>query len=702
MASPNRLVLGWKALLALGPRPLALNALYRLGLLTGHYQRASAVKPAVGGGPLKAVFPVPNQEELLAILGREGRVRLLAEADEIVAGKVHLFGAESVPLQLTLPDKLANWTAYETGKAALPLDHLPLPDIKFIWEPARFSWAFALGRAYLASNENKYPEAFWNYFESFDATNPPCSGPNWISGQEVALRLMAFAWAAQVFGAAPASTPERLSRLAASVAAHAARIPPTLIYARSQQNNHLLSEAAGLLTAGLVLPDHPQSARWSNLGWKWLNAGFRSQIDSYGEYTQHSTNYHRLMLEIALWVNALVQQPNAPERSSGTMRSTRWPHATSDAIGRATHWLLALLDPASGSVPNLGANDGAYIFPFSVCPFDDYRPVLHSAARAFLRYDLPRGLWDEMSLWFGIPFQSKRYVQLPRYLGDHIYGQDAWAVLRIAQFSSRPSHADQLHLDLWWRGLNIARDAGTYLYNAAPPWDNSLTTALVHNTVTLDGRDQFTRAGRFLYLDWFNAYRENRLGIGGNILQSSSAHYHTRRRPVIRHTRTVTVFTDERWQIQDEVLVRSSLFPGANPRPPWEGPAHRPDGQNTPVVRVPPPIFRLHWLLPDWQWEIVALPEELKAAGCDLRLCSPHGWLTVRMTTDLQTAETNEQAFSTGLVRAGETLYGRIPPAPFEGWFSPTYGVKLPALSLSMTLAAPGSASFVTEFIFPK
>jgi hypothetical protein len=110
----------------------------------------------------------------------------------------------------------------------------------------------------------------------------------------------------------------------------------------------------------------------------------------------------------------------------------------------------------------------------------------------------------------------------------------------------------------------------------------------------------------------------------------------------------------------------------------------------------------LHWLLPDWQWEIVALPEELKAAGCDLRLRSPHGWLTVRMTTYLQTVETDGQAFSIGLVRAGETLYGRVPPAPFEGWFSPTYGVKLPALSLSMTLSAPGSASFVTEFIFPK
>ena len=695
MASPNHLVHAFKALLQLGPRPVALNVLYRFGLLTGHYQRVSAVKRAVGGGQLKAIFPVPKQEELLAILGRDGQVQLLAEADEIVAGKVRLFGTKPVPLQLSLPDKLANWTAYETGKAALPIDHLPIPDIKFIWEPARFGWTFTLGRAYLASNENKYPEAFWNYFESFDAANPPCCGPNWISGQEVALRLMAFSWAAQVFGAAPASTLERKSQLAASVAGHAARLPPTLLYARSQQNNHLLTEAAGLLTAGLVLPDHPHSTRWSNLGWKWLNAGFRSQIDSYGEYTQHSTNYHRLMLEIALWVNALVHQPDATERTSGTVRSTRWPHATSDAIGRATHWLLALLDPASGSVPNLGANDGAYIFPYTLCPFDDYRPVLHSAARAFLNYDLPRGSWDEMSLWFGIPFQSKRYVQLPRYLGDHIYGKDSWAVLRIAQFSSRPSHADQLHLDLWWRGLNIARDAGTYLYNAAPPWDNSLTTALVHNTVTLDGRDQFTRAGRFLYLDWFNAYRENKLGIGGNILQSSSAHYHTHRRPAIRHTRTVTAFTDEHWQIQDELLVRPSFFPPVNQHPPREGPEHPRTGLNTP-------IFRLHWLLPDWEWEIVALPEELKAAGCDLHLCSPHGWLTVRMTTDLHAAKSDEHAFSIGLVRAGETLYGSVTPAPFEGWFSPTYGVKLPALSLSMALAAPGSASFVTEFIFPK
>ncbi len=135
-----------------------------------------------------------------------------------------------------------------------------------MWEPARFGWAFTLGRAYHLSGDEKYAAAFWQFFETFTDANPPCLGPHWMSGQEVALRLMAFVWAAQVFAASPSSTPERKSRLAASVAAHAARIPPTLVYARSQQNNHLLSEAAGLLTAGLALPDHPGAASWRRPG----------------------------------------------------------------------------------------------------------------------------------------------------------------------------------------------------------------------------------------------------------------------------------------------------------------------------------------------------------------------------------------------------------------------------------------------------
>lgn len=670
----NRLVIACKALRQLGPQPVALNALYRFGLVTGHFRRAgSGIRNGTWeGANCHSLFTLPAREEILASLGADGKACLLAEADEIVSGKVRLFGGEPVELKLTIPGNLEHWTAYETGKTPIPTSLFPIPDIKFLWEPARFGWAFTLGRAWHLSGAEKYAEAFWQYFGTFTYANPPCLGPHWMSGQEVALRLLAFVWAAQVFDAASASTPERKARLAGSVAAHASRIPPTLVYARSQQNNHLLTEATALLTAGLALPDHPNAPRWRDLGWRWLNNGLQSQIDGYGEYAQHSTNYHRLMLQLVLWTNVLVKNFDL-QGSSGSSEAVpfpargtaRWPRQTVEAFRRSVHWLLSLLDSESGRTPNLGANDGAYIFPLTVLPFADYRPVLHAAARALLDYDLPRGPWDEMALWFGAQAGGPRSLALPRYLGDQLFGKLSWAYLRTAQFSSRPSHADQLHFDLWWRGLNVAQDAGTYLYNAPAPWDNSLTTAFVHNTVTVDSRDQMRRAGRFLYLDWVNAYRQSLVFDDPAMLQQVRGRY---RGGGYRHTRIASVCDDDRWLVEDEIL------PVRNP---WE---------------KKPLTFRLHWLFPDWKWKI-----EHSGSGVLLRLISPHGPVELSIR---HSPSTCPGRFS--LVRAGEILAGSSSPDPNRGWASPAYGIKVPALSLAIEAESVNEVKFTTEFIFPK
>jgi len=85
--------------------------------------------------------------------------------------------------------------------------------------------------------------------EQFLAANPPYLGLNWVSAQEAALRLLALSFAWQVFADSANSHAGRVGLLARSIAFHAARIPPTLPYSRSQNNNHLLSEAVGLYTA---------------------------------------------------------------------------------------------------------------------------------------------------------------------------------------------------------------------------------------------------------------------------------------------------------------------------------------------------------------------------------------------------------------------------------------------------------------------
>jgi hypothetical protein len=644
----SRLATAIKALRQLGFTQVALNALYKFGLASGHYQRVIIPPAPVHSLHLTPILPIPASEQVRQTLGQAGLNALLAEADEIVAGKFRQFGAEPIPLVLALEGPLAHWTAYETGKVDL---HSITSDIKLIWEPARFGWAFVLGRAYHVSQDERYAAAFWRLFEAFNAANPAYLGPNWTSGQEVGLRLMAWVWAGQILLGSEYSSPERLAKLAAVVAAHAARIPATLLYARSQNNNHLLSEAAALYTAGLALPAHPDSQRWRSTGRDWLTWCFSHQVDASGEYVQHSTNYHRLMLQLALWVNAIAN--NAPVQD-----------IEHEKLALATRWLLSRLDPQTGHVPNLGANDGALIFPLSTCEFGDYRPVAQAAAQAFLSSRLPSGTWDEMSLWFGLQQTHGTVLERPESSGL-LYAKNSWGTLRAVQYTSRPSHADQLHCDLWWRGLNIAQDAGTYRYNADPPWDNQLASTLVHNTLSVNAEEQMTRAGRFLYLDWAWADFNQPLETSG-AARCVSAWTSAYARLGVRHERAIAVFDDERWLMEDNLT--HTPFPGL--------------GKIAPT-------YRLHWLLPDWDWELEN-PDTHPA----LWLKSPHGWISL-------TISANQPLKRIGLLRAGELVYGQGLASPVFGWVSPTYNVKKPALSLSVEVQSAQNVSFSSEFIFP-
>ena len=374
-----------------------------------------------------------------------------------------------------------------------------------------------------------------------------------------------------------------------SIASHAARIPSTLVYARSQNNNHLLSEAAGLFTASLALRDHPDADRWRQLGWKGYHQAIHKQVDSSGEYVQHSSNYQRLALQLALWMGSLADRNNLI-----------FPQRSREALERAVHWSYSMLDPISGGMTNLGANDGAYLFPLAGGSFGDHRPVIQAAARRFMGYSLPAGAWDEMSLWFGVPY-SKTYFETPRYLGDAIYGRESWGTLRAVRYRSRPSHADQLHFDLWRRGINIARDAGSYLYNAPAPWDNSLTHTCVHNTVSVDGLEQMSRASRFLYLDWARGRKKKSIESNPAILGRETGQHNGYRKLGIRHERTVTVFNDEHWEVEDS-LLRVKGKPRKH-------------------------TYRLHWLLPDWNYQFKKVDAgyelSLRSDECSLNWCSP-------------------------------------------------------------------------------
>ncbi|HEX9597547.1 MAG TPA: alginate lyase family protein, partial [Anaerolineales bacterium] len=619
-----------KASRQLGLKATLLYASYQFKLRSGWLRW----KTPAGGRNLpgeiaepKIILHPANKKELKRLLGRQSKA-ILAEAEEVLRGQVRLFGAEPRKLVLALPGKLHHWTRYH--------DQLPNgADIKPVWEVGRFGWATVLARAYWLSGDERYAEGFWTSFEKFEAANQPNLGPHWSSAQEVALRLIGWAFCYSLLAAATSSTPTRKQLLARSVTQHAERILPTLDYARAQNNNHYLSEALGLCTAAALLPQHAQAQKWKHLGWAAFAEGVEKQVHADGAYSQHSSNYHRLLLQLGLWAGVLA-------RNSGESL----PRKTLTKLGLATDWLLALLDEDSGMLPNLGPNDGAYILPFSVLPFSDYRPALQ-AARLNFKGDiaLPPAIWDEMALWSGLKPLKRKAPAKQRNTSLRLQGKRSWAYFRAAEFQERPGHADQLHVDLWWRGLNLALDAGSYLYTAPAPWDNALAGTKVHNTITVNRREQMTRAGRFLWLDWAQAeLLATRSDNKGRLVFAAAQHNGYEKLGVI-HRREVSAEA-RGWVIED----------------------HLESSGDERTIEA-----RLQWLLPDWKWSFKAK---------ELRLASPHGAVTLAVNT----SATGTPRFS--MVRAGKVIYGRGLADPVLGWASPTYGVKLPALSFNIEVSS--------------
>jgi hypothetical protein len=53
------------------------------------------------------------------------------------------------------------------------------------------------------------------------------------------------------------------------------------------------------------------------------------------------------------------------------------------------------------------------------------------------------------------------------------------------------------------------------------------------------------------------------------------------------------------------------------------------------------------------------------------------------------------------MARAGELIYGGGLVQPTWGWVSPTYGLKVPALSVRFTAAGPLPIRFITKITLP-
>lgn len=408
-------------------------------------------------------------------------------------------------------------------------------DIKGLWEPARFGFALPMIRAYAYSGDDRYVETFWQAVESFRAENSPMCGPHWKCGQEISLRVIAWTLAFMNFRGSSATTAKRLARLAEMFEVSAARIEANIDYALSQRNNHGVSEAAGLFTVGVLL----KRDSWLEKGRDLLERLAHDLIYDDGSFSQHSTNYHRLMLHDYLWCLRLGEVAGYPLSEKAIAR-----------VRRAGLWLRSVMVSGTGNVPNLGPNDGAHLLDLTDLGYADHRPTVQALGLAIdgSRW-LEAGPWDELARWLGLlsletdntdwtpSFRAldvhgagrekatlrestveRTVLSVPppdtaAFPQTHFYrdgGYVVWqrddstkALLRcVPVFRHRPTHCDLLHFDLWVRGKNILRDGGTYSYNCDEPWLSYFSGVAAHNTIGFDDTDPMPKLSRFLYGEW--------------------------------------------------------------------------------------------------------------------------------------------------------------------------------------------------------
>lgn len=593
-------------------------------------------------------------EHLRGILGETACQALLGEADHIRQGHWRYFFAQWGDLGIPPDWHLNPFTGQRTAPTAhwsrIPVFSQATGDIKFIWEPGRFTAAYTLARAYWLTGDADYAEAFWRVIESWRGANPPNHGAHWKCGQEISLRLMGWCFALYAFADAPATTPARLAMLVGMIATQADRVAEDHVYARLQGNNHAISEGVGLWTVGLLFPELKLADKWRDAGRNTLEAEARRQIYDDGAYVQHSMNYHRLMLHDYLWAIRL-----------GEVTGSQLSPALCKRVRRAGSLLYELQDEASGRVPNYGSNDGALILPLNNCDYQDFRPVSGSVHHLFNKTRLyASGPWDEDLLWLFGPEALKTEREsvgrtcLAASEGGYytLRGTESWGMIRCATFQDRPSQADMLHLDIWRDGINVACDPGTYRYYSAPPWNNGLVCSRVHNTVSVDGADQMERGPRFLWLDWIQSRLFHHLASehGGLVYFEGVHNGYSRLRESVTHRRAVLKTREDLWIVVDDLLG---------------------EGKHD---------LRLHWLLAD-------LPFVEDAERRQVSLCMGEGDYVLRVFSAIPVQANGEF----------ELIRGTEESAP-RGWKSSYYGVRHPALSVAFCTVAQLPSRFVSVF----
>jgi len=423
-------------------------------------------------------------------------------------------------------------------------------DIKYVWEKSRFSYLYDIIRYDYHYTQDCGEMVFRDILSWID-NNPVNCGPNYRCSQEISLRLLNWTFALHYYKNSAALTDAVFSRIQYAMYWQIEHVHKNLDFSKiAVRNNHAITESLALYLIGTLFPDFPNAATWEKEGKASFETEITYQVYKDGTYLQFSMNYHRVVVQLLTWAITLAEKNN-----------DKFVPEVYDRARKSVQFLRTCMVEENGYLPNYGANDGALFFKLSEADYRDYRPQIQALARA-LNMEAGLNIAYEDLEWYGVPAEAEDDWKPAN--GAHSFIEGGYFVIRepetltfirCGKHKDRPSQADNLHLDIWYKGENILLDAGSYKYNTDAETMRYFSGTASHNTVMLNGQDQMQKGGRFIWYNWSQAISSSLYGNMTSYVFDGSVKVFEHIKEGIVHKRIVTKQKDVPvWEIKDELM----------------------------------------------------------------------------------------------------------------------------------------------------
>jgi len=422
-------------------------------------------------------------------------------------------------------------------------------DIKFVWEKSRFSYIYEIIRYDYHFDVDCGATVFADII-SWIKNNPVNCGPNYRCSQEMSLRVLNWTFALHYYRNSPHLTDEVFNQMQYAIYWHMHHVYNNIDFSRiAVRNNHAITETLALYLAGMLYSPLPGADKWKKKGKQWFEDEIKYQVYDDGTFLQYSMNYHRIVVQLLTWAITLADH-NREKFNDDVYKKAK----------RSFVFLRTCMIEENGYLPNYGANDGALFFKLSNADYRDYRPQLQALAAAI---GSEAKFYDSMEdqHWYGLFENARKTYAVTN--GAFSFPQGGYYIIREPQtltlikcgsYKDRPQHADNLHIDIWYKGENILPDAGSYKYNTDDNTIRYFSGTASHNTVMLDNKDQMLKGGRFIWFYWSQAKAADLTENSDNYSFSGEVSVFTYIDKGITHKRSVIKKKGKpEWEINDEI-----------------------------------------------------------------------------------------------------------------------------------------------------